>query len=254
MGLQLQGWAGSGKKQGGEQGVLALLAAPVPLAGPFPLSRVSLYVRPRCVQAAAVPLGAATSQGVSRAASQLKSAIGILTSQAKMSSALVWALVKDHNSFLRHSVNGVTFSAEPGNLTNKNSYKYSGERERRTPSPGPAQGQGPAGGAGAGGGGGRWRCSACVCMRMCPAHVAIRSWRQPACRGRRTSAQHGAGVQASSSSAQQLSSAQALQPAPVAQRRWRYGLQALLARVGPRRVGRRRWSSPGAGGQHARQP
>ena len=40
---------------------------------------------------------------------------------------LVWEIVKGHNSFLRKNLNGLTFSAEPGNLYNKNSYKYSGE-------------------------------------------------------------------------------------------------------------------------------
>ncbi|KAL4439471.1 hypothetical protein ABPG77_008800 [Micractinium sp. CCAP 211/92] len=43
-----------------------------------------------------------------------------------MSSQLVWELVKKHNAFLRKSVNHTVLSAEPGNLANKNSYKYSG--------------------------------------------------------------------------------------------------------------------------------
>lgn len=45
-----------------------------------------------------------------------------------MASSLVWMLVKDQNAFLkkqRHS-GGAQFSAEPFNLTNKNSYVASG--------------------------------------------------------------------------------------------------------------------------------
>mmetsp|Transcript_4977 Transcript_4977/g.5450 ORF Transcript_4977/g.5450 Transcript_4977/m.5450 type:complete len:142 (-) Transcript_4977:228-653(-) len=48
-----------------------------------------------------------------------------------MSSALVWQLIKDHNSFLvkrgrTHRAGAVQFSAEKGNLLNVNSAKYSG--------------------------------------------------------------------------------------------------------------------------------
>lgn len=35
---------------------------------------------------------------------------------ATMSAQLVWELVKNSNSFLRKSVHGAVFSAEPGNL------------------------------------------------------------------------------------------------------------------------------------------
>jgi len=42
-----------------------------------------------------------------------------------MSSDLTWFLVKNNNSFLVKR-NGVQFSAERGNLTNLNSFKYSG--------------------------------------------------------------------------------------------------------------------------------
>jgi len=42
-----------------------------------------------------------------------------------MSRELVWQLVRHHNSFLVKR-GGVAFSREPGNLLNKNSYKYSG--------------------------------------------------------------------------------------------------------------------------------
>ena len=35
---------------------------------------------------------------------------------ATMSAELVWELVKNSNSFLRKSVHGAVFSAEPGNL------------------------------------------------------------------------------------------------------------------------------------------
>ena len=33
-----------------------------------------------------------------------------------MSSQLVWELVKNNNAFLKKGVNGIKFSAEPGNL------------------------------------------------------------------------------------------------------------------------------------------
>ena len=39
---------------------------------------------------------------------------------------LRWEIVKGHNSFVRKNLNGAVFSAEPGNLYNKHSYKYSG--------------------------------------------------------------------------------------------------------------------------------
>ena len=42
-----------------------------------------------------------------------------------MSADLVWALVKNNNSFLVKRAN-VQFSAEAGNLTNLNTFKYSG--------------------------------------------------------------------------------------------------------------------------------
>ncbi len=42
-------------------------------------------------------------------------------------SQLVWQLVKNYNCFLHKGLNGSQFSAEPGNLYNLNSYKYSGE-------------------------------------------------------------------------------------------------------------------------------
>jgi large subunit ribosomal protein L28e len=41
-------------------------------------------------------------------------------------SQFVWELIKGNNAFLRPSVNHTLFSAEPGNLYNKHSYKYSG--------------------------------------------------------------------------------------------------------------------------------
>ncbi|GAX72956.1 hypothetical protein CEUSTIGMA_g411.t1 [Chlamydomonas eustigma] len=43
-----------------------------------------------------------------------------------MSSALVWQIVRAHNSFLKTGLHGHKFSAEPGNLYNKHSYKDSG--------------------------------------------------------------------------------------------------------------------------------
>lgn len=42
------------------------------------------------------------------------------------SDQLVWQIVKGHNSFMRKGLNGMVLSAEPGNLYNKHSYKYSG--------------------------------------------------------------------------------------------------------------------------------
>eukprot|EP00879_Flechtneria_rotunda_P012618 GHRR01013176.1.p1 GENE.GHRR01013176.1~~GHRR01013176.1.p1 ORF type:complete len:131 (-),score=51.76 GHRR01013176.1:50-442(-) len=39
---------------------------------------------------------------------------------------LLWEVVKGHNSFVRKNLHGRVFSAEPGNLYNKHSYKYSG--------------------------------------------------------------------------------------------------------------------------------
>ncbi|KAF9026255.1 60S ribosomal protein L28 [Haplosporangium bisporale] len=42
-----------------------------------------------------------------------------------MSADLTWLLIKNNNSFLIKR-SGVQFSAEAGNLLNKNSFKYSG--------------------------------------------------------------------------------------------------------------------------------
>ncbi|KAJ3333972.1 hypothetical protein HDU76_000104 [Blyttiomyces sp. JEL0837] len=42
-----------------------------------------------------------------------------------MSADLVWALTRDNSSFLVKR-NGIQLSREPGNLLNKNSFKYSG--------------------------------------------------------------------------------------------------------------------------------
>ena len=43
-----------------------------------------------------------------------------------MSSQLIWECVKNGNCFLRKGLNGSVFSAEPGNLYNLNTYKFSG--------------------------------------------------------------------------------------------------------------------------------
>lgn len=48
-----------------------------------------------------------------------------------MSSTLVWQIVKNHNSFLvkrgrTNRAGAVQFSAEPGNVLNVNSFKFSG--------------------------------------------------------------------------------------------------------------------------------
>lgn len=40
-------------------------------------------------------------------------------------------MVKKNNSFLRPGLNGALFSAEKGNLYNKNSFKYSGALSQR---------------------------------------------------------------------------------------------------------------------------
>ncbi|CAK0782687.1 hypothetical protein CVIRNUC_005882 [Coccomyxa viridis] len=50
----------------------------------------------------------------------------------RVPSQLVWQLVKNYNCFLHKGVNGSQFSAEPGNLYNRNSYKYSGLANERT--------------------------------------------------------------------------------------------------------------------------
>mmetsp|Transcript_6210 Transcript_6210/g.17818 ORF Transcript_6210/g.17818 Transcript_6210/m.17818 type:complete len:129 (+) Transcript_6210:122-508(+) len=49
-----------------------------------------------------------------------------------MSDQLVWQLVRGHNAFIRKGLNGLVLSAEPGNLYNKHSYKYSGLANSKT--------------------------------------------------------------------------------------------------------------------------
>eukprot|EP00775_Hariotina_reticulata_P003786 gene3787-4045_t len=44
---------------------------------------------------------------------------------------LLWEVVKGHSSFVKKNLNGTIFSAEPFNLYNKHSYKYSGENDTR---------------------------------------------------------------------------------------------------------------------------
>ena len=51
------------------------------------------------------------------------------------SSQLVWQLVKQNNCFLVKGLHGVQLSAEPHNLANVNSYKYSGKPPGRLASP-----------------------------------------------------------------------------------------------------------------------
>ena len=46
--------------------------------------------------------------------------------QPEASSQFQWLLLKNWNSFYRKGLNNSRFSAEPGNLYNKHSYKYSG--------------------------------------------------------------------------------------------------------------------------------
>ncbi len=48
----------------------------------------------------------------------------------KVPAQLVWQLVKNYNCFLHKGLNGSRFSAEPGNLYNVSSYKYSGRCNR----------------------------------------------------------------------------------------------------------------------------
>ena len=45
---------------------------------------------------------------------------------------LIWEVVKGHNAFVRKNLNHTTFSAEPGNLYNKHSYKHSGLANAKT--------------------------------------------------------------------------------------------------------------------------
>lgn len=47
-------------------------------------------------------------------------------------SQLLWEVTKGHNSFVRKNLNGTIFSAEPGNLYNKHSFKYSGIANDKT--------------------------------------------------------------------------------------------------------------------------
>ena len=46
-----------------------------------------------------------------------------------LSPDLIWACINKHNSFIVRK-NGVTFSREPGNLTNVHSYEFSGLANR----------------------------------------------------------------------------------------------------------------------------
>ena len=48
------------------------------------------------------------------------------------SSELVWQCIKGGNSYLRKGLNNTYFSAEPGNLTSKHSYKFSGIANKKT--------------------------------------------------------------------------------------------------------------------------
>merc|ERR1712166_1547569 len=45
---------------------------------------------------------------------------------------LQWMLLKNNSSFLVKGTNGVTFSAEPNNLMNLNTYKFSGLANKKT--------------------------------------------------------------------------------------------------------------------------
>jgi len=58
-----------------------------------------------------------------------------------MSSDLLWALLRKNNSFVVKR-NGTEFTAEPGNLTNINSFKYSGLANRKAVSVEPAKDRG----------------------------------------------------------------------------------------------------------------
>lgn len=44
----------------------------------------------------------------------------------QMSSQLVWQFIRKHTSFIKVGLHGEKFTTEPGNLTAKHSYKYSG--------------------------------------------------------------------------------------------------------------------------------
>jgi len=48
------------------------------------------------------------------------------------SSELIWECIKGGNSFMRKGLNGTILSSEPGNLTSKHSYKFSGIANKKT--------------------------------------------------------------------------------------------------------------------------
>lgn len=52
--------------------------------------------------------------------------MGFFAQDLKMSSTLVWQIIRSNNSFVHKSLHGHLFSREAGNLYNKHSYKYSG--------------------------------------------------------------------------------------------------------------------------------
>ncbi len=53
---------------------------------------------------------------------------------------LLWECIKGHNAFIRKGLNGAIFSAEPGNLYNKHSYKFSGKLSWEVLQPGRRRG------------------------------------------------------------------------------------------------------------------
>ena len=53
-------------------------------------------------------------------------------SRTMASSELVWQCIKGGNSYLRKGINNTVFSAEPGNLTSKHSFKFSGIANKKT--------------------------------------------------------------------------------------------------------------------------
>lgn len=108
-----------------------MLQMPFPPIGVLYLlvsSGLSLPLSPSKVRrrgAAAAEIGARPS----RAPADPVSAIPASLHDPKMSDQLVWQLVKKNHSFLVKR-DGVQFSREPCNLTNTNSYKFSGLRSK----------------------------------------------------------------------------------------------------------------------------
>lgn len=51
---------------------------------------------------------------------------------SNVSSQLLWEVLRNHSCFLKKGLNNVVLTSEPGNLYQKNSYKYSGLARDKT--------------------------------------------------------------------------------------------------------------------------